>query len=347
MPVATIHPDLCYPMQGDSNEIQSLHWPGPFWELENPSPLNEVGFADLDITPINESIMLSSLPAPDICESLIRAKDHEADGCLVSSPTSAIRELANINVALYDCSAKLPFMPKDVVPPTTSGQFHSRKTAIFAIDKIFRLTNELINVMKRLSVIDWDTTSAPHSSVDLRQLASQQEGPLVAFTQPQQHQLTIDNAGSGPLPSRSFSHVDEATMFMIISCHRRLMDIYECVFEMMRGCIEHSLTPNMEKHSIIILPQLQVGSHTHTPPQVQVGANMPVSPGTSLMYMLMITMVSSQLCENLVEVIMSGSGGSPESTSGSEFMDSMWAVVIERTNRLAGIIDDISHLLQR
>ncbi|KAF2971680.1 hypothetical protein GQX73_g1868 [Xylaria multiplex] len=55
---------------------------------------------------------------------------------------------------------------------------------------------------------------------------------------------------------QSFSHLDEATLLLFLSCHCRLVEIYESLFQAIQRCIKG---PHTTSHSPagIILPQLQ------------------------------------------------------------------------------------------
>lgn len=349
--VATIHPELCCFIQGDSTNMQDMHWPGIYCESKNINPLDHGGSTNIDLTPINENIMshASSLPSPGISDSYIRIDDYDTNDGLGTSPTSAIRRLASLAVALYKCATKLPPRAKAGVGSASiasNGMRNSRKPAILAIDELFRLTTDFIDVMKYLSLVECDT-SATLPSTNLKQPGTQSALPI-AYSQQLSHAgQPVARTGMGP-QSSSFSHVDEATMFMVVSCHCRLTEIYVSIFQMMQACIEHSLVPQMGKDWAIILPQLQIGSVTSPP--VQVDVNTPLlSATTSSMYMLMITMLSSQLWEQLANVIRVG-GDIPTSSapvSQSALADMMWEAVTDRTNRLSQTIDATKHLLRR
>jgi hypothetical protein len=110
---------------------------------------------------------------------------------------------------------------------------------------------------------------------------------------------------------------------------------------MMQACIEYSFTPKLDKDWAIVLPQLKIG--TLASPLVHVDVNTPVSLSKASMYMLIVTMFSSQLWEQLTDVI----GTCSASTSPSALVDTMWATVTDRTYHLSQTIDATKHLLQK
>lgn len=253
-----MHPDFCYPIQDDSANMQDMYWPGPFCDSRNVNLLDHDGSTDLHVTPIDKRIMshASSLPSPGISDSYIRIEDHDTNDRLGSSPTSAIRKLANLNVALYECATRLPSMAEAGVSSAGiagDGVRGSRKARLFALDDLFRLTTEFIDVLKCLSPLQCET-SATLSSMDPKQPGAQSALSLVAYSQQFSHPgLPGTRTGMEP-PFSSFSHVDEATMFMVVSCHCHLMEIYISIFQMMQACIEYSLAPQIGKDWAIILP---------------------------------------------------------------------------------------------
>ena len=101
---------------------------------------------------------------------------------------------------------------------------------------------------------------------------------------------------------------------MILSTHCRLTEIYLAIFAMMQACMEHSQPPLDKKEWTVILPQLQVGSHAV--PSVQVTASTALPKSTSLMYMLLVVMILSQLCEGIARVM--GLNDQPDSRATEE-----------------------------
>jgi hypothetical protein len=368
---ATIHADLCYPKQGNPAGLDNMYWLNPFFEPDNMSLLNQDGTPDFDLTRINGSLM-GTYPSPDIPEPRTTVEDHVNNDRLVTSPESAIRQLANINVALYECATKLPSMPEagvDSVGIGTSKVRRSQKETEFVIDEIFRLTAEFIDVIKSLSGVECDTNT-PSSSSSVGPSSTPRTFSLFINRLKLSH---TDQAAAQTRKERlslSFSHVDEATMLMVMSCHSLLTETYLSIFYMMQACIQYSVVPQMDKGWVVVLPRIQVGSHASPP--IQVDANSSLSPGTTAMYMLMVAILSSQLCAQLVDVMgagrwdrSSGRGGEdihplhqppgtvdkdpidPVSGSKCTIADTMWDTAIERTNRLWQTIQDTKKLLHQ
>jgi Fungal Zn(2)-Cys(6) binuclear cluster domain len=134
-----------------------------------------------------------------------------------------VRQLAELNIGLYDHAAALP-------PKTTNSTNNASKKAPtkggkrFAIDQTFHLTQTLIDILSRLY---------PHTSND------------ITFS---------------PKDNLPQSQPDQGTILLILSCYNRVMDIYEVIFHHMQGCIRHSITPTMTDGQTITLPPVRIGS---------------------------------------------------------------------------------------
>jgi hypothetical protein len=333
-----MHPDLCYPTPGHSSNMQDIYWPDLLSHSRIMSPMDRCCSADFELTPLSQSIVghESNVYPPSTSNSYIRIQDHDLNDSLATSPLSPIRRLASLSVSLSECVEKLPSM-------AGNGMCGSRKTRILAVDELFRLTTEFIDVMRCISVVECET-SPTLSTIDPKQLSAQL--PLAIHSKQlshSEHQFTTNGLGRSPGP---FSHVDEATVSMVFACHSRLMEIYTSIFHMMQACIEHSLAPQLGQDWAVVLPRLEVGSLSSPP--VRVDANTPLKSATATsMYMLIITMLSSQLWEKLKDLMRAGSGASTASTSElrSTLKETMWSTMIERTDRLLQTMEATNHLL--
>lgn len=264
----------------------------------------------------------------------MRIENNDTSDNLEISPPSITQKIANLNVALYECAAKLPSMNEaGVVSPSIASKEvnSSQKTTLFAIDKLFNLTAEFTKIMECFS-FQVRSTSIGTSSIDLVDLDKTYSvlSPTDSIIE-----KIIDP------PSNPPSNVDEATILLLASTHTRLTSIYNSIFHMMHACIEFKVIPQLGPNWAIVLPQLQVGSHASPP--VHIAIDKPISLETSSMYMVMMTMLSSQLWEQLADVL--GRVGVVESIS--LVADMVWAAVMEKTRKVLGSIDTVKELLRR
>jgi hypothetical protein len=338
---ATINPGFCCPSQGISLDMDDMDWFG-FLSQSNMNTLGHNSSIDLDLTPINGNITsyASGFPLAGTSDLYRPIRDCDISGGLETFPASAVQQLAILNIAIYECAKKLPSIEK----PGANEAPGSRKATLFAIDELFRLTTNFTNILKSLSVQDCEM-STPSSSIDPEPPEDQSQMSLVSYSQ------QVSDAGQPRGPSRPphqpFSDVDEGTMLMVVSCHCRLAEIYLSLFQMMQACIEYSLAPRLGNDWTVILPQLQVGSLAA--PSVKVDINTPLSSAKSSMYMLMITMFSSQLWEQLVDVMKSRGSAQTDSAAASRstLADTVWESMTDKTEELSRTIDATKHMLQR
>jgi hypothetical protein len=296
------------------------------------------GSANLDLPLVHDGVAsVDNFYSPATLEPCKRIDDQDTVDALDLAPPSIVQMLSNIDVALYECGLKLPFPVRAGSDSVGTG---TRKSKIFALDELFRLTTEFLNIFTCLSHEVGQLNVSPSSTI---QTESNDESMLPFLVYSQRLSKTVHSTGMEE-PTRPFSPLDEATMFMIMSCHCRLTETYISLFKMMQTCIEHSLAPRRDKDWAIILPQLQVGSITSPP--VQVDINTPVSPATSSMYMLMITMLSSQVWEQLADKMRVGGWFSVRMGSRSVLTETVWDKIMDKNDRMLQTIDDTRHLLR-
>jgi hypothetical protein len=250
--------------------------------------------------------------------------------------TSPVQKLASLNVALHECTQNLPSINQ-------SDRGHavglgSRKATIFAIDELLNLTAEFIEVTKCL----YNEKSEPSSIFS----------SIFPVQTDSAHQLSLHDFGILPGESvsstaqeplaRSCSQVDEATMSLVFSCHCRVREIYVSLFQMMQDCLAKSLRPQLGSNWAVILPRLRVGSIASSPVRVDIHTPVP-SKASSAMYMLMITMLSSHLWEQIADLMEIGY----PSASSSPLVEMMRGTMKDRTESLLKTIDATKHMLEQ
>ena len=299
---------------------------------QSGSPLSE-------LTPVDENFISNAstfvnLRMPD---HQIRSIDDNGSDDETLSLATVGGKLARLNASLFECAAKLPNMTKTVEDVTSRVVRTSRAQTLFVIDELFNLTTEFIGAMKCLLLVDCEKAAAM-SPTNSAQPSTQSMSHLAA------PMPSSESVVSSHVP-RSSSQIDEATTFTLMACHCKLTEIYASLFKMMEACINYSLSPNLREDWAIILPKLEVGSITSPP--VHVDANRPLSPpSASAMYMVLVTMISSQLWEQLRDVVTARSD-----VDASQFSravgNAMWNSLRYRTDRMSQNIDATKHLLQR
>ncbi|CAJ2514242.1 Uu.00g023610.m01.CDS01 [Anthostomella pinea] len=257
-----------------------------------------------------------------------------ADSSSETVPLPAVARLANLNVALYECEAKLPSTDKSRGNTGTRDVRSPRKTVILAIDDIFRLTSEFTALVQSLFLVGYERINPPSTPTPEKPPTLWELSPSMRSHQRSEADLLLAEADIRPAEGPC-SRTDEASFLMVMSCHCRLVEIYMSIFQMMRACIEHSRVPQPGRDWAVILPQLKMGSFAS--PQLQVDIDSQIPAVTSSVYMSMITMLSSQLWEQL--------GGALRTGSYNAVSDAMWDTVTDRTDHILQTINVTRGLL--
>ena len=302
------------PLSGQANEIDTISnaygWP----ESTHNMNIDQFGsFNTFGLNNTNDNVIDPALTQSMMGSEHLRSPTvarHNDSGR--SSVADAVRELADMNVRLFEHAATLP--PRSghgVVNQPAEELSRSgapREGKLFAIDQTFTLTKNLIDILKRLYKHIDQSLAGPSTdtSVDpmlYSEISDKDSSPLAQLSEASllhpRTQATPDCAHTPRL--------DQATVLLILSCYYRLMDIYESIFGHMQACAKHSTTPISDDGRTVTLPPLQVGSYA-SPMLEKTDMGAPPSLSAISMHMMVIFMLSSQLCDQLREVIGEGIG---------------------------------------
>lgn len=167
---------------------------------------------------------------------------NDDDGAMKSATmtATAIRELASLNVALYEHAANLPSLPNASTSSadTASGDRRdSQKAALFTIDEAFHLTKKFIDTIKSLSRAGYNptttTTRRPSSKIYALNAHHSMLTPSSTACGLLDHVGPSLAVTSSKTSCTFLSHADEATNLMVLSCYCRLTDIYVSIFQKM------------------------------------------------------------------------------------------------------------------
>ncbi|KAI1748263.1 hypothetical protein F4782DRAFT_380611 [Xylaria castorea] len=372
---------LYFPDVGMDN-AESLGYIG----YESWFPMHYVDRAPHYVLPGRESMTseVGGNHSLDVFDSYTAPEDQRENPSveLGRSLSSAAGRLSSLNVALYECASKLPFINayrvESVGMPDIPYAFNSssRIAALLALDDVFCVTKNFIDVISNLFLTPGchETPKTPTLAATLTTLASSHltwgantESRLCVAPHVLTHyrklvsdpilQAPITGVPHGPeissLAIQPFPHLDEATALLFLSCHCRLIEIYEVIFQAMQHCIERSYAA---PHSTAgtTLPQLkQVGGFGGVSfPALRVDFNGPqLPPATSSMYLALITTLSSQLWAEIKETLslkgeetLEGlSNRSPIANLGA--VGSTWDIAIKRTDNMSRIIEAFRQFL--
>ncbi|KAL1966321.1 hypothetical protein VTN77DRAFT_4674 [Rasamsonia byssochlamydoides] len=265
------------------------------YDLSAMDSLRPLSLLDMPDHAMDFTLGLSTT-APD--QGMPRSPDNNATTSSNApfSMAEAVKQLAELNVKLFDHAATLPppqaghnqYEPGsaslDVIASASETQ-SSRENRLFAIDKTFAFTRTLIGILGCL-----------YAHID-------NESAMEATGLSSEFQQVKIRARIPP------ATLDRGTILLVLSCYHRLMDIYESIFGHMQACIKHSITPISDDGRTVSLPSLQVGSYECPPLQRDTAGTSPPLSAIS-MHMMVLIMLASQLCDQLRETI--GGGMWPE-----------------------------------
>lgn len=225
-----------------------------------------------------------SIPADPDMGWTGQSRDQNA----ISSDVSCIRQVAELNVRLFEHADKLPPLPsKTATEHNTSAvrregssadPWQSGDSETFPIDQTFHLTRAFMDMLCHFYPRPKGSANSPPSSSD------PPNQPNMYPTPSTHDQTNLPQVANPPA-------VDRGTALLILSCYHRLIDIYEGIFGHARACIKHKVAPKTADGKSFRLPQMQIGSYV--PPESSALA----------MEMLLMIQMSSQLFDQMREIL--------------------------------------------
>jgi hypothetical protein len=173
------------------------------------------------------------------------------------SAAQCIRTLSELSISLYEHSTTIPSLSiHDPIPENELYQEtmenRVRDYAYYSVDETFRLTQELIDVYP--SFIDVFMRRKISHSSDSPNVATSSR-PYVEAAQPVEHLGPVAPPLSSPL------HLDHSSILLILSCHLRLIDIYEQLLKHMKVCIDQKGLVCTNQQASFKPPQLKIGNY--------------------------------------------------------------------------------------
>ena len=199
----------------------------------------------------------------------------------IASPSNSSNPKVNLpprehSLPLNDCIHQLSclsaglYQLRTAIPPTSihdqslsDGAVSMGDYSNFSIDEIFELSQKLVDIYPKFI----DTFV--------------RRKPVEDTTEP-----SLELISRSPSPT-----IDHASIFLILSCHMRLIDIYEELFKHITLCIQIIDQPFNPVHATLRLPQVKIGSYN--PPRVT----------AVRMQILLFIHLGSQLSELATELV--------------------------------------------
>ncbi|KAH7348436.1 hypothetical protein BKA65DRAFT_476850 [Rhexocercosporidium sp. MPI-PUGE-AT-0058] len=201
----------------------------------------------------------SPKPSPKVRGNLQYSWPHgvKANASDADSAQDFVRKLSQLNVDLSDHKTTLPPMSvHDELPPELDIACPQNEG--YVLEDTFRLTQSLIEIYPSFLHLFINPTSTPSQT-----------------TTPESDWLGTDMFGndgtSSPdsASSSTLSHakqpMDHASILLLISCHLRVIDIYDILFKHMDVCIGQNGVAKTARQAALTAPTLSIGNYIPPP----------------------------------------------------------------------------------
>ena len=202
------------------------------------------------------------------------------------SATQCIRKLSELSISLFEHGKTIP--PLSIHDPVPENEKHLEKTKYeaqgfgsYSVDETFLLTQGLIDIYP-LFIDMFARRKTFHPNMSNVQRSSRCQ------------QITTDQRVEqfGPVASSLSSplDLDHSSILLVLSCHSRLIDIYDQLFKHMKICLED------------ICIQSTVQQHSYKAPQLRIGNYVPPAATAVPMQLLMLLHFATSLCTYAIEL---------------------------------------------
>jgi hypothetical protein len=215
-----------------------------------------------------------------------------------------VHQLSQLSVNLYGHIATIP--PQSIHDTLPDGARPEAHTG-YSVDQTFQLTQDLIDIYP-VFIDTFLKKSSPESSASDKSF----DTPNTQSSTTYEDLICLPS----PLhvaakPARPTSH-DHASVLLLLSCHIRIIDIYDEIFVHMARCAEDNMGPFEP-----VSQQCQM----YAPPAVKLGNFTPPPSSAVPMMMLLLVQQASQLSENAAELANHLRGPLPEELNGQKERD--------------------------
>lgn len=198
--------------------------------------------------------------------------------CEPESTSSCIRKLSQLSSDLFQHSQTIPpvsIHDLECADKDGSMQPGFKDYSQYVVEETFRLTQGLIDIYPSFltSVLNHNPRQASSPTFDW------------AGTTPSESSINTppDRTGDALPPPPPKPPLDHSSILLILSCHLRIIEIYEELFKHMQICIKQNGIPLTRRSASLKVPQLTIG--TYSPP-----------PSSAVpMQMLLLIQFASQL----------------------------------------------------
>lgn len=233
------------------------------------------------LSPLETSIPLPSLRTVAQQTPKLPVGSGNSDNTHRLSVNECIRRLSELSISLFEYSTTIPPLAiHDPVPQTDDYQAtmdsRAKDYSNYTADETFRVTQELIDIYP-LFIELFTRRKVFHSSKSSHVPMSPQ--------QPVESEQGVEYLGPVAPPLSNPLHLDHSAILLVLSCHLRLIDIYEQLFKHMKVCIDLKGVGHTQQQGTFTAPRLRIGNY--------------VPPMTTAVTMQMLLLVhfATSLCD--------------------------------------------------
>jgi len=226
------------------------------------------------------------------------------------SERECIRKLSQLSADLFEHGHTIPPMSIYEPPPVGNGDHGvpqenqgGQDLSKYSVSETLRLTQSLIDIYPAFL-----NAFLPHPTSQSSNASSAWSSGSMSNTYFQNAQHTSTSSTASP-HKRSPQSLDHSSILLILSCHLRLLSIYEALFTHMQTCYDQRGVPKSPHEASLQVPLLKIGDFVPPP-----SAAIP-------MQMLLVVQFASQLfnyAADLAAEIREPESGTPQSDSSSE-----------------------------
>jgi hypothetical protein len=198
--------------------------------------------------------------APDI-DGIVNGWASGSTKAQTDSVSDCIRKLSQLSLDLFEHSKTVPPLSiHDPKGPGNLGKVAEKFCSDYCVEETFRLTQNLVEVYPSFL----SKVVSPSSSQISTPSFTSRDGDTTSISSNSSvdDHSPIQNSPSKPVTKPALDH---ASILLILSCHLRLITIYDTLFSHMKICIALKGVASLPQQKALTGAQLRIGAWTPPP----------------------------------------------------------------------------------
>ena len=204
-------------------------------------------------------------PTEGISPSASDEEDVIGVDATLDTTASCVQRLAQLSARLYEHAETAPSQ-SIFNDERTIGNVKSNKNGIacneYSVDETYHLTQSLIDLYPILirTAIRNNLRRPPYLPINQQRVSSSPTLQISGDMYESGNAMTKEDQRRAQSALPHCPALDDASIFLILSCHHRILDIWERIFALMQTCIEHSVMPESHNGQPMTVGTLKIGS---------------------------------------------------------------------------------------